>query len=280
MQDYIALRIDSTPCNETITDLIAAYLGEIDFESFSPDANGVTAYIQDHLYNKELVETTLSDFPIPTTFTITSERVIGKDWNEEWEKHYFKPIVVDNLCVVHSSFHHDVPNSKYDIVIDPKMAFGTGHHATTHNMMRFIIESDITGKDVIDMGTGTGILSILSKMKGAKNVTGIEIDPFAWENAVENARLNHVDIDLICGNEENLSDLPPADFFLANINRNVITSNMKSYADSIKNGGTMLLSGFYFSDIPIIEEAATQFGLRKVEVKEHNDWVAVRFIKL
>lgn len=280
MQDYIALRIEATPCSETVTDLVASFLGEIGFESFSPDEKGVTAYIQDHLYNKEAAEEALADFPIDTQFTLTAEKVEGQDWNEEWEKHYFQPIVVGDMCVVHSSFHQDVPQSQYDIVIDPKMAFGTGHHATTCNMMKFIIESDLAGKSVIDMGTGTGILAILSKMKGADSVTGIEIDPFAWENAVENAKLNDVSIELICGNEDVLAGIEPADFFLANINRNVITSNIEAYAKSLKKGGTMLLSGFYRHDIPIIEEAASNYRLKKIDIKEDNDWVAVRFVKL
>ena len=279
MQDYIALRVDTNPCNETITDLVADALGEIGFESFTPDENGVTAYIQDHLYNKESVEEALADFPIETRFTFSEEKVEGQDWNEEWEKHYFQPIIVDDLCVVHSSFHKDVPEARYDIVIDPKMAFGTGHHATTCNMMRFIIESDMTGKSVIDMGTGTGILAILCKMKGASEVTGIEIDPFAWENAVENARLNNTDIKLLCGDAGKLECITPADYFLANINRNVITSDIKAYCRALKPGGTMYLSGFYKSDIPIVEAAAKQQGLHFATHKEENDWVAVKFTK-
>lgn len=279
MQDYIALRIEATPCDETITDLVAAFLGETGFESFTPDENGVTAYIQDHLYNKESVNEALSDFPIDTTFTITEEKVEGRDWNEEWEKHYFQPIVVGDQCVVHSSFHKDVPRAKYDIVIDPKMAFGTGHHATTSNMMRFILETDLKGKSVIDMGTGTGILAILSKMKGGAKVTGIEIDPFAWENAVENARLNGVEVEMLCGGAEKLEQIDKADFFLANINRNVITGDIKAYAKALKKGGTMYLSGFYKADIPIIESAAREYGLKKESFKEENDWVAVKLTK-
>lgn len=279
MQDYISLRVDATPCNETITDLIAAFLGEVGFESFSPDEKGVTAYIQDHLYNKDSAEEALSGFPIDTAFTISEEKVEGQDWNEEWEKHYFQPIVVDDQCAVHSSFHKDVPEAKYDIVIDPKMAFGTGHHATTSNMMRFILDSDMEGKSVIDMGTGTGILAILCKMKGAGKVTGIEIDPFAWENAVENARLNGADVEMLCGDAGKLEQIEEADFFLANINRNVITSDIKAYAEALKEGGTMYLSGFYKADIPIIESAAKAHGLRKESYKEDNDWVAVKLIK-
>ena len=280
MQDYISLRVDATPCNETITDLIAAFLGEIGFESFSPDERGVTAYIQDHLYNKESVKEALADFPIETEFTLTEEKVEGQDWNEEWEKHYFQPIIVDDVCVVHSSFHKDVPQAKYDIVIDPKMAFGTGHHATTCNMMRHIIGSDMAGKSVIDMGTGTGILAILCKMMGAGKVTGIEIDPFAWENAVENARLNNVDVEMLCGDAGKLEQTEAADIFLANINRNIITADIAAYSKALKKGGVMYLSGFYKADIPIVEEAAAEQGLRKSEVKEENDWVAVKFEKV
>lgn len=279
MQDYIALRVNASPCNETVTDLVAAFLGEIGFESFSPDETGVTAYIRDNLYKRSEVEETLSDFPMETALSFNEQKVEGQDWNEEWEKHYFKPIVVDNLCVVHSSFHKDIPEAEYDIVIDPKMAFGTGHHATTCNMMRLIMESDMSGKRVIDMGTGTGILAILCKMKGADKVTGIEIDPFAWENAVENARLNNSPVEMICGDAGKLSDMAPADYFLANINRNVILSDIKAYSKALLSGGKMFLSGFYKSDIPIVENAANKHGLVKLNYKEEHDWVAVEFTK-
>lgn len=279
MQDYIALRVNASPCNETVTDLVAAFLGEIGFESFSPDETGVTAYIRDNLYKRSEVEETLSDFPMETALSFNEQKVEGQDWNEEWEKHYFKPIVVDNLCVVHSSFHKDIPEAEYDIVIDPKMAFGTGHHATTCNMMRLIMESDMSGKRVIDMGTGTGILAILCKMKGADKVTGIEIDPFAWENAVENARLNNTPVEMICGDAGKLSDMAPADYFLANINRNVILSDIKAYSKALLSGGKMFLSGFYKSDIPIVENAANKHGLVKLNYKEEHDWVAVEFTK-
>ncbi len=279
MQDYIALRVDANPCSEAVTDLVAAFLSEIGYESFSPDERGVTAYIQEHLYSKEAVEEALTDFPIATQFDLSSEYIKGQDWNEEWEKHYFQPIIVDDMCVVHSSFHKDVPEAKYDIVIDPKMAFGTGHHATTCNMMRFILASDMEGKSVIDMGTGTGILAILCKMKGAGEVAGIEIDPFAWENAVENTRLNNTEIKMLCGDAGKLQKLDPADFFLANINRNVITSDIAAYSTALKPEGTMLLSGFYRSDIPIVEKAAKQHGLHLMEVKEQDDWVAISLTK-
>ncbi len=280
MQDYIALRIDAVPCSEDITDLLAAFLCDEGFESFKPDDCGLTAYVRTDLYDEGAVKKILEEFPIDTDFTFSSETVKGEDWNEEWEKHYFQPIVVDDKCVVHSSFHKDVPSAEYDIVIDPKMAFGTGHHSTTSNMMRHILSSDMEGKSVIDMGTGTGILAILCKMKGADNVTGIEIDPFAWENAVENAALNNVKVNMLCGDAGLLAGLDQADYFLANINRNVITSDIESYASCLKQGGIMLLSGFYRSDIPIVEKAANEYGLFLESEKEDNDWVALRLKKV
>jgi len=280
MQDYIALRIDAVPCSEDITDLLAAFLCDEGFESFKPDDCGLTAYVRTDLYDEGAVKKILEEFPIDTDFTFSSETVKGEDWNEEWEKHYFQPIVVDDKCVVHSSFHKDVPSAEYDIVIDPKMAFGTGHHSTTSNMMRHILSSDMEGKSVIDMGTGTGILAILCKMKGADNVTGIEIDPFAWENAVENAALNNVKVNMLCGDAGLLAGLDQADYFLANINRNVITSDIESYVSCLKQGGIMLLSGFYMSYIPIVEKAANEYGLFLESEKEDNDWVALRFKKV
>ena len=280
MQDYIALRIDAVPCSEDITDLLAAFLCDEGFESFKPDDCGLTAYVRTDLYDEGAVKKILEEFPIDTDFTFSSGTVKGEDWNEEWEKHYFQPIVVDDKCVVHSSFHKDVPSAEYDIVIDPKMAFGTGHHSTTSNMMRHILSSDMEGKSVIDMGTGTGILAILCKMKGADNVTGIEIDPFAWENAVENVALNNVKVNMLCGDAGLLAGLDQVDYFLANINRNVITSDIESYASCLKQGGIMLLSGFYRSDIPIVEKAANEYGLFLESEKEDNDWVALRFKKV
>lgn len=279
MQDYIALRIDANPCNEVITDLLAAFLCDEGYESFSADESGMTAYIKNDIYDENIVKEIVSGFPMETQLDFKAETVKGEDWNEEWEKNYFKPIIVDDRCVVHSSFHKDVPNAEYDIVIDPKMAFGTGHHSTTGNMMRFILAEDMANKCVIDMGTGTGILSILCKMKGADNVTGIEIDPFAWENAVENVALNGVEAQMICGDATKLTELGQADYFLANINRNVITSDIDKYAAKVKNKGIMLLSGFYKSDIPIVMDSAEKFGFNHVDTLEENDWVAIKLVK-
>ncbi|MDE5874191.1 MAG: 50S ribosomal protein L11 methyltransferase [Muribaculaceae bacterium] len=279
MQDYISLRLDVAPCCEDATDLLAAFLCEIGYESFTSDDEGMTAFIKDSSYDEEKVKEIISEFPMPVKIVYSTELVKGEDWNEEWEKNYFQPIIIDGKCVVHSSFHTDVPEAEYDIVVDPKMAFGTGHHSTTYNMMRHLLSMDLKGKTVIDMGTGTGILAILAAMAGAMEVTGIEIDPYACENAVENVRLNGVDATMICGDASSLQSLPAADLFLANINRNVITSDIDRYSRALKTGGEMLLSGFYKEDIPIVEEAARKEGLETTGMLEDNNWVALRLVK-
>lgn len=279
--NYYKVRFDCTPCSEDITDLLAAFLADLGFESFEPDESGLSAYVQESEYSEDAIKEMLEDFPMDSMIVTSSEFVESKDWNEEWEKHYFQPIVIGGECVVHSSFHKDIPTATYDILIDPKMAFGTGHHATTSQMMRYILDlNDIDGKTVIDMGTGTGILAILCKMRGAGNVTGIEIDPGAYDNALENAALNRQDVGFICGDASALDACQPADIFLANINRNVITSDISRYAERIKNGGVLLLSGFYTTDIPVIMEAASPLGFTlDLATEEGDHWAAIRLIK-
>lgn len=278
MTDYQEIRLDITPCDENITDLFAAFLADCGYESFVPDETGLTAYINSTLFNKEDVESIIADFPMEVDAKLTVDFIEGKDWNEEWEKNYFQPIVIADQCVIHSTFHKDVPNAKYDIVIDPKMAFGTGHHSTTSLILQTLLETDMKGKSVIDMGTGTGILAILSAMLGADKVTGIEIDSGAYENALEHVELNNVNVDVLLGDASRLNELQPADIFIANINRNIILADISSYRKNLKPGGIMLLSGFYESDIAMIERAANALGLEVVSYKEDKDWVAVKLI--
>lgn len=281
MNDYYRVRIDVAECTEDITDLAAAYLADAGFESFEPDSTGLTAYIKREAGDGvKIAEESLSDFPMESDFKITGEVIEGEDWNEEWEKNYFKPILIEGRCVIHSTFHREVPEAEYDIVIDPKMAFGTGHHDTTSQMVKHILDLPLQGKSVIDMGTGTGILGILAAMRGAERVIGIEIDEAAYENAKENVTLNGVKMELIHGDATALSGLEPADYLFANINRNIILGDIDQYAGRLKSGGEMLLSGFYDTDIAMIAEAASRYDLRE-EARLVSDarWVALRLIK-
>lgn len=280
MNDYNAVRIDATPCTEDITDLAAAFLAEVGFESFEPDETGLTAYIRATTEAAQIATEALEDFPLETKFNITSEFIKGEDWNSEWKKNYFKPIVIGNKCVVHSTFHKDIPEAQYDIVIDPKMAFGTGHHDTTSQMMTHILSLHLKDKTVIDMGTGTGILAILAKMLGANDVYGIEIDEPAYLNALEHIKLNYTPINIIHGDASALKDLPKADFLFANINRNIILDDVDRYAASLHPGGTMLLSGFYEEDVEMIMESASKHGLKEVcRLVSPSRWTALQLTK-
>lgn len=282
MNDYIEARIDIAPFpGEDATDLLAGMLGDIGFESFVPDESGFTAYCAVETFDSNAFAEVLDEFPYQGCSVAAETKVVeGRDWNEEWEKNYFKPIVIGNRCVVHSSFHTDVPAADYDIVIDPKMAFGTGHHATTSLILNQLLDMDLRGLSLIDMGTGTAILAILAAMRGAAPVVGIEIDPFAHANAIENVALNgHSEISLIRGDASALAEVAPADVFLANINRNVITADIASYVKVLKPGGTMLLSGFYVEDIDIVAAAAAAVGLEKVSYTERDRWTCLKLVK-
>lgn len=290
MNDYIELRLDvegatsdgeNGAAMETVTDVLAAMLADEGYESFCPDDKGLTAYIRKDDFSGEKVRTLLEEIPFAgITVTASPSTVEGQDWNSEWEKHYFQPIVVGNQCVIHSSFHTGYPACTHDIVIDPKMAFGTGHHATTSQIIEQLLEIPLEGKNVIDMGTGTGILAILAAMRGASRVTAIEIDPAAEANARENVVTNgHSEIDVRLGDASLLEGMH-TDIFIANINRNIITGDMAAYAATLQKGGLMLLSGFYESDIPVVLEAAKPFGLseKKHTVKGDN-WTCLVLIK-
>ena len=281
MNDYKEVRLDLEPFpGEDATDLLAGMLGDIGYESFVPDNKGVTAYVALGAYDADALAEVVDEFPYPCKINVTATTIEGRDWNEEWERHYFQPIVVGDKCVVHSSFHTDVPKAEYDIVIDPKMAFGTGHHATTSLILEQLLQMDLDGRSLIDMGTGTGILAILAAMRGAYPVTAIEIDEFAQVNAVENVAVNgHPEINVILGDASALEPIAPAEVFVANINRNVITGDIDRYAARLVDGGTMLLSGFYKDDIPVVQKAAEAVGLEYQSYTENNRWVCVKLGK-
>lgn len=281
MNDYIEVRLTPEPCSETVTDILAAMLADAGYESFVPDEEGLTAYVPQPQFSREALAAVVEDFPLPDVKISFSDTFVeGRDWNAEWERNYFQPIVVGERCVIHSSFHTDIPKCDYDIVIDPKMAFGTGHHSTTSLIISRLLDMDLEGKHVIDVGTGTGILAILAAMRGASKVDAIEIDSFAQVNAVENVALNgHPEINVILGDAEALGRLDQADLLLANINRNIIVADLPAYVKALKPGGTAIFSGFYVKDISVIEQAAGQLGLVTVNYTERLDWASLMMKK-
>lgn len=277
---YFEFTFDTHPCTETVNDVLAAVLGEAGFESFVEREGGLTAYIQQSLYNEEMLKTELANFPIPDTeITYVFTEAEDKNWNEEWEKNFFQPIVIGNRCVIHSTFHQDVPKAEYDIVINPQMAFGTGHHETTSLIIGELLDSELTGKSLLDMGCGTSILTILARMRGAQPCTAIDIDEWCVRNSIENIKLNGVtDIAVSQGDASALAGKRPFDVVIANINRNILLNDMKQYAACMHPGSELYMSGFYVDDIPVIRQEAEKNGFTFVHHQEKNRWAAVKFV--
>ena len=242
---------------------------------------GMQAYVQQSLFDEAALKAILSDFPMPDTqitYTITEPE--DKNWNEEWEKNFFQPIVIEGRCVIHSTFHKDYPKAEYDIVINPQMAFGTGHHETTSSILGALLEADLKGKSVLDMGCGTSILAILASMRGADRVTAIDIDDWCVNNSRDNIALNHLNnITVELGDASLLKGREPFDVVIANINRNILLNDMHAYVDCMHSGSEIYMSGFYVEDIDAIRQCGENLGLEFVGYREKNRWAAVKLIK-
>lgn len=259
------------------TEILIAELGMVGFESFVEEENGLKAYIQESDWHAAILEDV--DILKSEEFVIkTAHHTVAQtNWNAEWEKN-FDPIQVDNLVSVRAPFHED-PHLKYDIIIEPKMSFGTGHHETTHMMIQHLIDLDLRNKKVLDMGCGTGILAIFSEMKGAHPIDAIDIDAWCYENSIENVERNHcTNISVFQGDASLLID-QEYDIIIANINRNILLTDMESYTNRLNKSGILLLSGFYKEDIPLIDESVTKKGLSLIKTIERNRWVALQYIK-
>jgi ribosomal protein L11 methyltransferase len=257
-------------------DILIAELGEAGFESFVETEEGLSAYIQKTDWNAHILEDiqilNSEEFEISYTFE-ENEQV---NWNVEWEKN-FNPIIVNGLCSVRAPFH-EKPDTVYDIVIEPKMSFGTGHHETTHMMIQHILKNDFTNKSVLDMGCGTGILAILAEKKGAKPIDAIDYDNWCYINSLENVERNGCKHITVLEGDAELLKNKAYDIIIANINRNILLNDINAYAYCLNKSGSLFLSGFYKDDVQSIEEECQKYMLKLVEViKEHN-WVALKFV--
>lgn len=277
---YFEITFETQPCTETVNDVLAALLGEIGFESFLEYNNGIKGYVQQNAFEESALKEIVDSFPLPSTFIrYNIKEAEDKNWNEEWEKNYFQPIVIGNKCVIHSTFHKDVPTAEYDILINPQMAFGTGHHETTGLIINELLDANLKGKSLLDMGCGTSILAILGSMRGANHVTAIDIDDWCVANSGDNIKLNNINnITVELGNAGSLKGRKPFDVIIANINRNILISDMKHYVTCMKTGSELYMSGFYVEDIPFIKEEAERCGLQFIHHKENNNWAVVKFI--
>jgi ribosomal protein L11 methyltransferase len=274
--DYREIQFTLSPNTDIHRDVLSALLVDIGFESFVESEQGLTAYVPENEYSESRLSAVLEDLPLPgLSVRYQTVYVESKDWNEEWEKHFFQPIIIDNQVVIHSSFHQDIPALKYDIVIDPKMAFGTGHHATTAMMVSYLLETELNGKSVLDMGCGTAVLAILAAMKGARPVKAIDNDEWACKNALENVRFNQSpDIQVEYG-DASLLGKETYDFIFANINRNILLNDIPVYVKCMRPCSSIFMSGFFKEDADLIVETGKKYGLEYVSEKENGQWAAL-----
>lgn len=273
--DYIQYTFTITPL-EPGSDILIALLADLGFESFTQNEIGVEAYIQEEFENENLVkELSFEDF----TFSYVRTVIPKTNWNEEWEKN-FNPVYVDDLVCIRAHFHPVSESIKHDIVITPKMSFGTGHHDTTWLVSKTMFSIDFKNTSVLDMGCGTGILAILAKQLGATKLLGIDIDDWSIENSIENAAINHAtDIDFKKGDASILPSTETFDIILANINKNVLKKDLPTYYTCLKKDGHLLLSGFFTADVEELKQLALNIGFTFIESYHKNEWAVIKLKK-
>lgn len=258
---------------ESVREIIMAELAMLNFESFVNTNQGLQAYIQEADFNQEELSA-LYLFENPDfTIDIGITKIEQQNWNAEWEKN-FESIEVNGRCIVRAPFHQQKV-VEFDIVIEPKMSFGTGHHETTHQMIAELLALDVSGKRVLDMGCGTGVLAILACMKGATSITAIDIDEWAYENTLENVRKNKCSQIIVKKGGAALLKNSSYDVILANINRNILVNDMEAYVKTMSSGSKIAFSGFYTSDISHIDTHARSLGLKLLRQSEKNNWAAL-----
>lgn len=273
--NYILTTFTIQPKLEIAADLLSGLLADVGFESFVTTDEGLDAYIQSDLFSESHIREIIAQFPIDIKIDYSLTEIEEKNWNEEWEKNYFQPIVIDDKCIIQNSFHQTEGSYEYRIFIDPKMAFGTGHHQTTGLILHEILSMDLTDKSVLDMGAGTAVLAILASMRGANPVLAIDIDEWAYNNALENIKLNQTpSIRVLKGGAEVLGD-ESFDVVFANINRNILLQDIPAYTKVLNSAGILIMSGFYKEDIPAIREKCEENGLTYVGFREQDNWVSV-----
>lgn len=278
MQDYVKLSVIGSN-DETMRDFLATELAEAGAEAFDEEGDTLNAYVPRDLFDEARFDAVFNSAPFSGIFSRSVENLPAKNWNSVWEAN-FEPVTVADRCVVHASFHKDVPEAEHKILIDPRMTFGTGHHETTRLCLEAILEEQFEGKTVLDMGCGTGVLGILAAKLGATSVTAIDNDQAAAENAAENARLNGVDdrVEVLAGDASAIAGRR-FDFVLANINRNVLLNDVERYAETLSAGGVLTASGFYAEDVTLLVEVANAAGLVKTRESALRGWTALKFEK-
>lgn len=273
--EYAEIKLEINP-KDPFSEIIMAELGDAGYDSFVEIDSGLLAYIPKNQYDEEKLKAVLRSVEgCQATYELAT--IPDQDWNAAWEKEH-QPVMVDNFCWIYAPFHQPNPNAEYNILIEPKMSFGTAHHPTTYMMLQLLNSEPLAGKRVLDMGSGTGVLSIFAEKRGAAYVEAIDNDEWAYRNALENLENNNCrNIKALLGDAALLTPDKRFDVVVANINRNILLRDMHCYTAVLAPGGTLLLSGFYEHDIPAIRAKAEASGLAFDHYESRQDWVAVKF---
>lgn len=274
--EYVELICKPSPGEHT-ADVLIGLLADAGFESFLENENGtVSAFIQAPFFTENFSARISSDEFAEFLDSFEVKRIADQNWNAVWESQY-EPVLIDNTCMVRAPFHAQPAGLEFDIVIMPKMSFGTAHHETTKLMIQYLLSMQVSGKSLLDMGSGTAVLAILARMKGATPVSAIDNDEWAYNNALENVQSNNfADIEVLLGDSSLLSG-KKYDIILANINRNILLNDIPAYRKSLNPGGKLFVSGFYSEDLPLIEAKASETGLTIMSNRVENNWTAVCF---
>lgn len=305
---YLEFTFTITPTSEVAQDVLADVLAGVGFDSFvrtdqleytrqkdssNPEAPEFEPVASDEAQFKAYIPATsldlaalaaaLADFPLPhTAITYQQAEADNRDWNEEWEKHYFQPIIIGPAehprCVIAATFHREVPEADYNVRINPQMSFGTGHHQTTAQMIGRLLDDDIRDLEVLDMGCGTSILAILARQRGARHCVAIDYDEWCVKNSLENIALNRLDgIDVIHGDASALEPFPRHfDLVIANINRNILLADLAAYTVAMKPGALIYMSGFYLEDVGRLQQHAETLGLEAVDIRSLDNWACMK----
>lgn len=264
--------------SEVFSDIVVARLNEIEFETFLENDNGVRCYIQAKLFDKKKLDIELDKIKQYTKLNFNINHVAQKNWNEEWEKN-FKPVQINSHCLIRSEFHNNSGNFKDEIIITPKMSFGTGHHETTFLMINELYNLDLNDKSILDMGSGTGVLSIVASKNGAKQVVGIDIDEWAFQNSIDNAKLNNTENISFLHGDIKLIENQDFDIILANINRNIIEKDIEEYYNLLSDKGDLLISGFLVEDVDFIINLSINNRFNVINKKNKGQWSMVHLRK-
>lgn len=275
--EYIEVDIEIEK-SEVFSDIVVARLNEIEFETFLENDNGVRCYIQATLFDKKKLDIELDKIKQYTKLNFNINHVAQKNWNEEWEKN-FKPVQINSHCLIRSEFHNNSGNFKDEIIITPKMSFGTGHHETTFLMINELYNLDLNDKSILDMGSGTGVLSIVASKNGAKQVVGIDIDEWAFQNSIDNAKLNNTENISFLHGDIKLIENQDFDIILANINRNIIEKDIEEYYNLLSDKGDLLISGFLVEDVDFIINLSINNRFNVINKKNKGQWSMVHLRK-